>query len=125
MVTQKPILSMLEHFQMYLMQGFSKQRVADENWKSHIGPHIFKILEKNKVLSAENIVFRADDSEYQVSNMYGTMYKGDIASQTYSCKRWDLSGTTIGVITLLCVLQYIVCLFFYSLSRPLIIGTCD
>lgn len=89
---QRPILSMLERIRMYLMQRFSRQRLAGERWTSEIGPRIFNVLEKNKVLSAENIAVWAGDSDYQVSNMFGTMYKVDIASRTCSCNRWDLSG---------------------------------
>lgn len=95
MARQKPILSMLERIRMYLLQRFSRQRLAGDKWTSDIGPRIFRVLETNKVHSAENIAFWAGDSEYQVSNMYGTMYKVDIAAHTCSCRRWDLSGMNL------------------------------
>ena len=92
MARQKPILSLLERLRMYLLQRFSKQRLAADKWKGEIGPRIYKILETNKVLSAENIAQWAGQSEYQVSNMYGSMYRVNLAHQTCSCSRWDLSG---------------------------------
>ena len=92
MVRQKPILSLLERLRMYLLQRFSKQRLTADKWNGEIGPRIYKILETNKVLSAENIAQWAGQSEYQVSNMYGSMYRVNLAHQTCSCSRWDLSG---------------------------------
>ena len=90
---QKPILSMLERIRLYILRRFTKKRLAGEKWKSEVGPRIFKVIEANKVLSAENIAHWAGDLDYQVSNMYGSMYKVDLGHQTCSCGRWDLSGT--------------------------------
>lgn len=93
MARQKPILSLLERIRMYILQRFSKQRVAGQKWKGEIGPRIYKILETNKVLSAENIAYWCGESNYQVSNVYGSMYAVNLARSTCSCRRWDLSGT--------------------------------
>lgn len=90
---QRPILSMLERIRMYLLQRFSKQRVAVEKWPGEIGPRIYKILEKNKDLSGENIAHWCGELLFQVQNMYGSMYSVDLNRRTCSCNRWDLSGT--------------------------------
>ena len=92
MARQKPILSLLERIRMYLLQRFSKQRTAVEKWHGELGPRIFKILEANKILSSENIPYWAGDSDYQVSNMYGTMYAVNLSTHSCSCNRWNLSG---------------------------------
>ena len=92
MARQKPILSMLERIRMYLLQRFTKQGLAADKWKADIGPRIYKILEVNKVLSAQNIPTWAGDADFQVSNMYGSQYAVNLTRQTCSCNRWDLSG---------------------------------
>lgn len=89
---QKPILSMLERIRMYILQRFTKQRLAVDRWHGDIGPRISEILEKNKLKSAENIAKWAGDSDYQVTNMYGSMYAVNLSDKTCSCKRWNLSG---------------------------------
>lgn len=95
MARQKPILSMLERIRMYLLQRFTKQRLAAQKWAGELGPRIHKILETNKVLSAENIAYWAGDSEFQVSNMYGSFYRVNLAERTCSCRRWDVSGNCL------------------------------
>ena len=92
MARQKPILSMLERIRMYLLQRFTKQRVAADKWHGDIGPRISKILEKNKLLSAQNMAHYCGNEQWQVQNMYGSMYAVDLRHGTCSCKRWDLSG---------------------------------
>lgn len=95
MARQKPILSMLERIRMYLLQRFTKQRLAGDKWNGEIGPRIYKILENNKVLSAQNIPYWAGGSDYQVSNMYGSMYAVNLARHSCSCNRWNLSGINL------------------------------
>lgn len=85
MARQKPILSLLERLQMYLLQRFSKKRLIREKWHGELESRIFKIFEKYKELSAQNIAQWAGAGELQVSNMYGTMYRVNIDSQTSSC----------------------------------------
>lgn len=89
---QRPILSMLERIRMYLMKRMTKQRLAVEKWHGDIGPRIFKIIEKNKSLSGENIAEWCGDSLYQVTNLHGRMYRIDLALKTCSCGRFQLSG---------------------------------
>lgn len=72
---------------MYLMQRMSKQRLASKKWQGVIGPRIFKIIEKNKGISSENIAQWATDLQYQVTNMYGRMYVVDPDRRTCSCDR--------------------------------------
>ena len=68
---------MLERIRMYLMKRMTKQHLAVEKWHGDIGPRIFKIIEKNKSLSGENIAEGCVDSLYQVTNLYGHMYRVD------------------------------------------------
>ena len=51
----RSILSLLERIRMYLLQRFSKQRLAAEKWTGDIGPRIYKIVEQNKISSGANI----------------------------------------------------------------------
>lgn len=97
MARQRPILSMLERIRMYLLQRFTKQRLAVEKWHSDIGPRISKIVEKNKVLSGENIAQWCGGHLFQVQNMYGSMYAVDLRNGTCSCRRWDKSGMCLYV----------------------------
>lgn len=90
----RPILSMLERIRMYLLQRFSKQRLAAEKWTGDIGPRIYKIVEQNKISSGANIAIWSGGFKYQVQNMYGSMYAVDLGTRTCSCCRWDLSGTS-------------------------------
>lgn len=92
MARQKPILSMLEIIRMYLLQRFTKQRLAVANWHGCIGPRISKILEKNKENSSSYIAQWSGGHDYQVKNMYGGMHAVNLRNKTCSCKRWDLSG---------------------------------
>lgn len=86
---------MLERIRLYILQRFTKQRIAASKWHGELGPRVSKIYEKNKIQSAENIAFWAGGGQYQVTNMYGSMYAVDLNNRSCSCKRWDLSGMSI------------------------------
>lgn len=86
LATQRSILSMLGRIRMYLLQRFSKQRLAVEKWKGDIGPYS-TLSKKEKILSAENIPLWSEDLSFHIKNMYGGMYVVDLGKKTCLCKR--------------------------------------
>ena len=89
---EKPILTLLERIRLYILQRFTKQRMAGSKWFLTIGPRISKILERSKVEAASNIVYWCGASNYQVIDFHGTSYSVNIEASSCSCNRWDLSG---------------------------------
>ncbi|CAL8175504.1 unnamed protein product [Prunus armeniaca] len=70
----------------------ANRRAACGKWKHHVGPRIFKIIEKNKMGAFQCILRLAGEKMYQVSHMYGGEFVIDLAAMSCSCRRWDLCG---------------------------------
>ncbi|KAL5567071.1 hypothetical protein UlMin_030235 [Ulmus minor] len=64
----KPIITLLEMIRNYMMKRLSKKRAEIEKWKHHVGPNVFKYVEKMKSQS-----------------VYCTPV-------TYACRKWQLVG---------------------------------
>lgn len=83
---------MLERIRMYILQRFTKQRENASKWYMSIGPRIAKILEKAKTEAAFNMPYWCGEMTYQVIDRHGKEYSVDLAKNSCSCRKQDLSG---------------------------------
>lgn len=77
---------------MYILQRFSKQRLAATKWTSNIGPRIFNILERNKVDAKDLIAYWSGEAIYPVLSASGGSFIVNLGTQSCSCNKWNLSG---------------------------------
>ena len=62
------------------------------NWRHHVGPRIFKILETNKTEATTCRPDYGGNLAFQVRTLEFKQYVVDLRAKTCACRRWNLSG---------------------------------
>ncbi|XP_027067651.1 uncharacterized protein [Coffea arabica] len=88
---ERPKLGMLETIRLYLMVRMKNKMEWMKKYIGKLCPKILKKLEKVKNASSACIATPSGDWKYEVRCMYGDRYTVNLASRTYSCRRWELN----------------------------------
>ncbi|KAK8928879.1 hypothetical protein KSP39_PZI017339 [Platanthera zijinensis] len=88
----KPIITMLEIIRVIMMRRIRTQRDKMLNYNGDICPKIQKILENNKRGVHDYILEWNGHAKFEVKGWVGDKWTVDLASNSCSCNKWDLSG---------------------------------
>ncbi|XP_028944722.2 uncharacterized protein [Malus domestica] len=86
----KPIITMLQRIQKYLMLRMARLREA--KWTQQVRPRILKIVEKNQMDGFNCFANYSGNGQYQVHTLLGSMFVVDLERHTCSCRKWQLCG---------------------------------
>ncbi|BFG33337.1 hypothetical protein CerSpe_196110 [Prunus speciosa] len=88
----KPVLTILERIQLYIMLLMAKRKVLCEKLHGQVGPIIRKILEKNKGKAQWCIPKAVGQNRFEVMRHSGRNFSVDLNAHSCSCHAWDLNG---------------------------------
>ncbi|KAK1589341.1 hypothetical protein Q3G72_032900 [Acer saccharum] len=87
----KPIITMMEMIRNYLMTRLLRKMAELEKW-SHLGPKVFRFVEKIKQESVYFYLQYSGNYTYQVRARGEDQFVVDINRRTCGCNKWQLIG---------------------------------